>query len=308
MLAVAITAIVAFQPPLRTEQVPEAARAPVHDGRHHYTMNARVRPLLFFWIGKDNVGEATITRRLDANGAGYTLLIGSDPDRAPRHINRWGYIDEQLSPGGARLVGLMTASDEESVSQAEANLKDHPDETIYKVIHGEIAEREAKSVVTAVAASSKYTYRDLEAVLKMAASDGHTGQARLVTLPAGARPGFLAAVADLVHGQVDQWQTQHRVSPGATVTYVYHGKLYQLRLKNSRAASKQRIGATTYDQVIASQFLVKNLGTGEESDFSMTYAADGPLVETPLAISYQPRWFLQVQLTLDDSAGGPSVR
>src|SRR5262245_5961432 len=60
--------------------------------RHHYTMNARVRPLLF-WIGRDDVGDAVVAKRQNGESVGYSLLIGSDPDRAPRRINRWGYID-----------------------------------------------------------------------------------------------------------------------------------------------------------------------------------------------------------------------
>ena len=53
-------------------------------------MLAKVRPLLF-WISKDDVGGARVSWRGDADGAfGLDLLIGSDPARAPRQINRWG--------------------------------------------------------------------------------------------------------------------------------------------------------------------------------------------------------------------------
>ncbi len=102
------------QPTIGPSQIP-------NNQRHHYTMTARVRPLLF-WIGKDDVGDAVIARRRDADGIGYSLLIGSDPERAPRRINRWGYIDEEIRGDEATLIGLMTESDEESIGEAEAHV------------------------------------------------------------------------------------------------------------------------------------------------------------------------------------------
>ena len=32
-----------------------------------------------------------------------------------------------------------------------------------------------------------------------------------------------------------------------------------------------------------------------------------PLAEIPLAASYQPRWWMQIELTLDDRASGPAL-
>ena len=73
--------------------------------RHHYSMSARVRPLLVFWISRSGVGDAVVTKRRGPDQSGYSLLIGSDPDRAPRRINRWGYIDEELHGAEAHIIG-----------------------------------------------------------------------------------------------------------------------------------------------------------------------------------------------------------
>ncbi|HWF86193.1 MAG TPA: hypothetical protein VG222_15145, partial [Vicinamibacterales bacterium] len=81
--------------------------------RHHYSIGARVRPLLVFWISRSDVGDAVVTRQIAPGEATYALLIGSDPDRAPRRINRWGYIKEEIHGADARLVGLMTQSEED---------------------------------------------------------------------------------------------------------------------------------------------------------------------------------------------------
>ena len=47
------------------------------------------------------------------------------------------------------------------------------------------------------------------------------------------------------------------------------------------------------------------MGTGEVSEFSMTYATDGPLAELPIAVTYRPRWWMEIQFTLDDTKPGP---
>src|SRR5262249_16162329 len=102
--------------------------------RHHYAIDARVRPLLLFWISRHDIGDAVVLKRQAPSEAGYSLLIGSDPERAPRRINRWGYIDEQIRGNEATLIGLMTESDEDSIDQAEANIRRHGGDRPFKVI------------------------------------------------------------------------------------------------------------------------------------------------------------------------------
>ncbi len=219
--------------------------------RHHYMMSARVRPLLF-WIGRDNVGDAVLATRRAGDAVGYTLLIGSDPDRAPRRINRWGYIDEDIHGHSATLVGLMTESDEESVSQAEASLRKAAGQRTFNVIRASIADGEARSVVTSIATPNDYTLHHVDTVLDLASRAPDSGKTRVIRFPAGTRPGFLAAIADVMHGQVSQWHASRQVAPGEPITYVYHGKLYQLRVTHTRALGSVDVGDTTYEHVIES--------------------------------------------------------
>src|ERR1700675_4412089 len=87
----------------------ELMQPPLHvDTQFDYSMTARVR-LLLFWVGKDDVGggyirRGTLTR--DPASDVIELLIGSDPVKAPRAINRWGAASEIVhrpsgSSGGA---------------------------------------------------------------------------------------------------------------------------------------------------------------------------------------------------------------
>ena len=303
-MTAAVTLAIAVQAAPRAERAPHVAAVALTNGqRHHYTIGGRVRPLLF-WIGKEDLGDAVITRKRDSDSAAYALLIGSDPDRAPRNINRWGYISEEVRGTEATLVGLMTESDEESVDQAEANLRSRGDRT-FNVIHALVAGGEARSVVRSVAAPSTLTLRQVDTLLELADRKGSDGETRVVRLPAGGRPGFLTALADLLHTQATDWRSTGKVHLSEAVPYVYHGKTYQVRATRARAVASAHIGANTYDHLIESQFQVKNVATGALTDFSLTYAADGPLAEIPISVTYQPRWWIEIHLTLDDTKPGP---
>src|SRR6266446_1486481 len=163
--------------------------------RHHYSISARIRPLLVFWISRSGVGDAVVTKRQGPGDAGYSLLIGSDPDRAPRRINRWGYISEEIRGSDATLIGLMTESDEDSLQQAEANIrKQAVGDRTFKIIRGTVDADEAKSIVTSIAAPARYSYRQVDTLLDLAQRDtldGQEGTARVIRLPSGTRPGFL---------------------------------------------------------------------------------------------------------------------
>ena len=301
-----VAAVLALAVPAtpRAERAPHAAALALTNGqRHHYTIGARVRPLLF-WVGKDDVGDAVITRKRESTAASYALLIGTDPERTPRNINRWGYLAEDVRDGEATIVGLMTESNEESVDQAEKNLRAEGDRT-FNVIRGSVTDGEARSVVTQVAAPGTLTLRQVDTVLELAAEKGVEGKPRVVRLPSGGRPGFLSALADLLHDQAANVRSTGKVRTADPTTFVYHGKLYQLRATHARLIGTARVGEHTYDHLIGSQFQIKNVGSGEVSDFSMTYAADGPFAELPISVTYQPRWWVEIQLTLDDTRPGP---
>jgi hypothetical protein len=258
--------------------------------RHHYSIAARVRPLLVFWISRSGVGDAIVTRRLSPGEAEYALLIGSDPERAPRHINRWGYIREEIRGAEAWLVGLMTESDEDSIEEAEANLKtratgDHP----FKIIRATVSGEQAQSVVTSIDAPHDYTYRQLQTVLDLAYREPPEGKARTIRLPPGTRPGFLAAVADAMG------------TAAAPITYVYHGRIYELRQTAVRPIPDLRIAGASFGRAIAADFTITSTRDGEQTSFSMTYGTEGRFAQVPLRVSYRPRWWIEVNLTLDDA-------
>jgi hypothetical protein len=262
--------------------------------RHHYSIAARVRPLLVFWIGRSGVGDAVVTRQLSPGEATYALLIGSDPDRAPRRINRWGYIKEEIRGAEARLVGLMTESDEESIEQAETNLKaqargGHP----FKIIRATVDGEQAQSVVTSIGAPHDYTFRQLQAVLDLALRDSPAAKPRITRLPPGTRPGFLAALAEVMQ------------TPAVPLRYVYHDRIYQISRTSARSIADVRIAGASYGRGIAAEFTITSAHDAERTRFSMTYGTEGGFDRIPLTVSFQPRWWMEVNLTIDDAPAAP---
>jgi hypothetical protein len=277
-----------------------SARATRPDGgeQHHYTIGARVRPLLVFWITRNDVGDAVVTRRRAPDEARYSLLIGTDPARTPLHINRWGYIEEEIRGTDARLLGVMTESEEESIEQAEANVRKqasggHP----FKVIRATADGAQAHAQVASIQAPQDYTVRQIDAVLDLAERAVGNGRQRVISLPTGTRPGFLAALADTM-------RTSER-----SVAYAYYGRLYDLRRTHSRRIPNLVIGTRSYGPAVAADYVITSRHDGEQTKFSMTYGTDGAFAEVPLSVTYQPRWWMQIELTIADgedaSSGGP---
>lgn len=278
-------------------------------GQHHYTMTARVRPLMVFWISRSGVGGATVTWRRGPGTIGYELLIGSDPDRAPRRINRWGYIDEETRGTDARLIGLMTDSEEESIEEAEAGLRKQANgQHTFKVIQATVKDGQAQSVVTTIGTTEDYSFRDVWTVLDRAGREPSGGTRRITQLPAGARPGFLSALAELLHAAVESVHESGWVRPTATVEYVYHGKIFELRAARARTLPELMIGTHAYRHVVNADFEIINTANGETTLFSMTYGTEGTLAEVPLTMTYRPRWWMQVELALDDRPTAPAMQ
>ncbi len=291
LAAVALALLTGASIPVGADRAGAAGTAAVE--RHHYSIDARVRPLLFFWISRHDVGDAVVTRRRRDGDAVYSLLIGSDPDRAPRRINRWGYIEEEVSGEEAHLVGLMTQSDEESLDDAKAGLRhqeagDHP----FKLIRGTVDEGTAKSVVMSVGAPQNYSFHQLRTVLDLAKRESEGGSSRTIHLPPGTRPGFLVALDEAMR------------TGAASIPYVYYGRIYDLRRTHARAIPDLRLDDGSCGPAVAADFVVTSRYDGEETRFSMTYGTEGRFANVPLKASYRPRWWLEVGLTLDDRPDG----
>src|SRR5687767_2075845 len=257
----------------------------------YYRMLAKVRPLLF-WISRDDVGGARIGWLGDQGGSkGFELLIGSDPARAPRKINRWGYVAEELRGSTASTLGVMKQSNEESIEEAKAKLaKDTGGTHAFKAIRATTENGQAKADVLTLQAAGDLTYRDVGALLMMVAGNASTTSSKTVKLPAGTRPGFLLALSDLMANPKLK-----------SVPYVYNGTFHALHVKGIDPAS-MRLNGRNYTNLVRARFETENQSTRERTPFEITYGTTGPLKEVPVHVMYQPKWWFQVELFLENDA------
>jgi hypothetical protein len=169
----------------------------------------------------------------------------------------------------------------------------------FKVIHAAIDAEQSRSIVTAVGAPADYSFRQVRAVLALAGDAETTGKSRVVRLPHGTRPGFLSALAEIIHAQAERARAG-ALHAGTPLTYVYHGKFHELRAASVQFKPTFEANSSRYARVVSAQFATKSLADGEETRFALSYAIDGRLAEVPLTISYQPRWWMQINLALAD--------
>lgn len=279
---------------------------------HYYRVAGRVRPLLLFWIGRDDVGAARITWRSDEQGArAFELLAGSDPARAPRHLNRWGYVAERTDPSGAWLLGIMKGSAETSLDEAKANVEREglpgARAFTFKAIRSTVGRRTARAEIQTISSPRDFTFLDAASLLQLIQQGAGTSKSNELTLPEGVQPGFLVTMADAVHRSV----LAHRRAPGGRldhrpVTYTYNGRLYDLVLRGSKFLSQLRAGDSAFSNVLQSEFDVRNRETRRSTRFELAYGVDGALAEVPVRIAYQPNWWIELELVLDDSKASDS--
>ncbi|MBI4263465.1 MAG: hypothetical protein HY657_03735 [Acidobacteria bacterium] len=285
--------------PWRVSRLPVVAN-------HHYRMAAKVRPLLLFWIGRDNVGAAHVVWRRSPEGTGFELLIGSDPTLAPRHINRWGYIAEEVRGPEASLLGVMKQSNEQSLEEAKSRVAQEAEEGqyVFKAIQSTATVDKASSAITTVRLTHDFTFREVDAVLDIVEREGAHAKVRRVSLQKDTRPGFLVALTELIHRNVTAYSSPaaHEAARKAiAVPYIYNGTLCDLTLRASDRRRTTEIGSRSYEDVIHARFEARNRVTGKTTEFELSYGASGSLAEIPVHAVYRPRWWLQVELFLDQA-------
>ncbi len=266
---------------------------------HTYRMAGKIRPLLF-WIRRDGVGMGRIVWRRGENGVkGYELLIGTDPGSAPKHLNRWGYIAEEIDGANGSLLALMSREEETSLDEVRERQQRG---VAFKAMRARVEAGTARSVAPAVYAESDPTYRDVNALIDQVHLAADLATARTISVPSGVRPGFLAAVADLVHTSVETLRAPRAAAASPrqrAVPYVYGLRLYDLTLRSHEVLTDEGPAGGADGRVARGRFEIRNRTTDERTRFELVYGLDGPLAEVPVEIAYQPRWWLKVELRLE---------
>jgi hypothetical protein len=294
------------------------ANAPSVERRFDYVMSAKLR-LIFFWVGKDDVGGGYIQtgeRQEPTRQELISVLFGSDPSKAPRGINRWGAASEVVEPDPASgqdarssaFFGFMKASEGETVSEMEKELSSEKDKGrhLFRASLTRVEPDRAVSITIPFYSDQDFDLHQLPEAENMVMSrlgEEHAPQRRL---EGGAQSckssgGFLFTVK----GMVDE--ALAGVEGPESRCYVHNAHLYTATLLGS-----ERVGAkdldvslsdgdrihSRYDDLLRVRFQVKNLETGELTPFDLFVPASGALRGVPVQIVHQPKWWFKVVLTL----------
>jgi hypothetical protein len=270
-----------------------------------YKMSAAIRPLLVFWIRAANVGGARILWREDGDGRrGYEMLLGSDPRRAPRKINRWGWEREDLGPGGATLFGLMRKTDEDSLDEAKAGLRRDGDGGFaYKAIRSRVANGTVYAENTIWSVPRDYSYRDLAELQALVRSPSSAPpRVRRAAIPPGTEPGFLFAAARTIDQAVDAaLQGERRLLSNVQTTFTFNASLYDLRLRSTEWLDSATYGGRRYERLVRLNCEHYNREKRTRERFLLVCPTDGPLARIPVYVEYQPKWWFKAEGVLDDS-------
>lgn len=254
-----------------------------------YRMAGKVRALVL-WVGRDDVGSAVIKWRGTGEHKAFEILIGTDPQKAPGQMNKWGFLVEEIHRGESAVVGLISQENDDRLSDVKADLKKRQDLRAFDTIRGHVTADEAMARVGTLHAPSELTYQSAGTVLDHVLADTSLPVKQL-SRAGNVRAGFLSALSELMAASIEK-------KPVQKVPYIHGDRLYELRQLEITPLSRYERDGRTFDKVIRGRFETGQAGVRSGTRFELIYGASGPLAGIPILISYQPKWWLQVDLVL----------
>jgi len=262
---------------------------------HRYRVVGKVR-LAVIWAKHDDIGSARMTWRSDSHSSALTLMVGSDPQRAPRSLNKWGYLREEVGSDRAEVFTVRSLGGAESSSAPDYTALEGP---LFGASCSSIENTTVTGAKTTVSAAG-VTYRMFDRLLDRIAV-APRWQGKHTTRPEGADAGFLNALQHVIRtGRNDA--TAANAGP---ITYIYNSTIYDLTIQGTRLLGRTTVGARTFDQLIRTEVSGRNRATQEATKFAVTYSPDRTAPPLPIQIFYQPNFWLSVELRLDDTADVP---
>ncbi len=295
-----------------------------------YRMKGKVR-LLFFWVGKDDVGggHIAIGRKPDAAPDAWRqdieVLFGSNPERVPGKINRWGYGREESlwraaasssQPDLVRTVfeGFMKHSKEESLSEVQSNAANE-NAFLYDGIRSLVEPDAALSEIRTFSSAEDFDYRNSDPIhcgYRKRLEGGPPDKSRqMPNQKAYQAPfGFLTGVNSMLQSAVKGYQAGGNwTSQRPSLVYVYNAQKYRLRLKKLKLEGDFDIPLPrkdgepeqnrTFKKVARAEFEIEKLETDYDHEFTIWFPLEGQYQGVPLRIEDKPRWWLRIELNLD---------
>ncbi len=257
---------------------------------HTYRMAGKVRVLLL-WVGRDDVGSGVIKWRGAGDHRAFEVLIGSDPKKAPSQLNKWGYLVEEVRGNESSVAGLISQENDDKLSEVKDDLRRKKEVRAFDTIRGTVTAGEGRARVGTLHAPSELTYHDVRTVLDDVLDDTSL-DVKHVPRRADVRAGFLSSLTEMIGGTLER-------KPLRRIPYIHGDRMYELRLLSSTPLARFERDGRTFTNVIRGQFETGEAGKRSGTRFELVYGASGPLAGVPILISYQPKWWLQVDLVLN---------
>jgi hypothetical protein len=265
-----------------------------------YRLVGKVR-FLFFWIASDEVGSARIAWRGDGHDRAISLLIGSDPSRAPRAINEWGYLREHAAGESTTVFGIRTMTDGDSPDDAEGKRIRADGLAEFGVLCSSVTAVDAWSRTTTVYAPNDATYRDTSRVLEVIERQARWRQ-RATSRSADVAPGFLTAMDRLMRSSLVPAGGPPIVSRRA---FVYKDAIYDLDANRVERVGVLQSASRVFRNVMRADITLKSRTAGSGSSFSIAYGTEGALAGVLVWARYQPNWWFKIELELDEDGQAP---
>ncbi len=288
---------------------------------YDYVMTVKLR-FLFFWIKRDDVGGGYI--RLgdfaeDPSRRVVQLLIGSDPAKAPRSINRWGAATEidqgingsSLDPAWSVFFGFIKPSKGGSAAgmQSELSAEREGGRYLFEGIISRVDRARAVSIAVPFYSDLDFTLHDLQHAEQVALNRLEAGKNRSFRQLAGPSQlscdrasGFLSTILALIDEVLKGSRTP------ASLCYAYNARQYTATLESVQNVKERSVRVAlreggpgvqqTYRDLKQLHFRILRQDTGSEVTFDILIGTSGPLRGVPIQIFYNPNWWFQVVLNL----------
>jgi hypothetical protein len=288
-----------------------------------YVMTVRVR-LLFFWVGKDDVGGGYIRRGIsqqDPRDEFLQVLFGSDPAKAPRGINRWGAGTEVVrhkdpienpkiadDTQASAFFGFMKSSRGKSVSEMQEELRKEKEQGQHQFtgIVSRVESNRASSLIVPLTSNRDYTlhqYDEAEPQMLQELSSSQLPVRTLDNATVCPRAGeFLGTVSELTHVAMQNPKS------AVSLCYVHDAQANTLTLEHVEALKQLNVkvnsvkGAVitdaTYKDMLQADFVTVHQATSKRVYFTIVLGTEGALRGVPVQIRYQPNFWFQVVLNL----------
>jgi hypothetical protein len=276
----------------------------VRDADHRYRIVGKVR-LFVFWVSANDVGGARITWSGGDEARSVALLIGSEPERAPRGVNEWGYIRENVADNSTTVFGIRTVTDGDSPEEAEARRTSPGESAELGVLCSTVSSIDTESQTATVHVNRQATYRDLGRVFDVVERHARWNGRRTVR-PADVEPGFLTALDLMMRSSAAAVREPETAPKCPRLAYVYKDAVYDLIPRRIERVPQLRTPSGVFHNLLRTEIAVRNRATGSSSRFVITYGTEGALWGVPVTAQYQPNWWFKVELELDDDLDVPS--